>query len=223
MTTTLTPQSGEPMDRRTEVHVVSRVARGCRIGLNVWPVPRWKNTCHESSNRRYPDVLPFCSRKTCFWTHFFWKKMIPSGYVKHSYWKWPSRNSGVFPLKNGGSFHSFLIFLLTFTRGSSPTLCIGFWGYLSWRCLPNSSHICTLTKTGFIHVPSRQGRGFTDPWYFVGKSHGKCPSHLTRQHFFFPPGFKNEESYYLLLYPLVNVHITGKTPLFLWPFSIANC
>ena len=115
---------------------------------------------------------------------FFWKKMIPSGYVKHSYWKWPSRNSGVFPLKNGGSFHSFLIFLLTFTRGSSPTLCIGFWRYLSWRCLPNSSHICTLTKTGFIHVPSRQGRGFTDPWYFVGKSHGKCPSHLTRQHFF---------------------------------------
>eukprot|EP00435_Cladocopium_sp_Y103_P061817 s191_g23.t1 len=27
------------MDRRTEVHVVSRVSRvGCRIGLNVWPV-----------------------------------------------------------------------------------------------------------------------------------------------------------------------------------------
>jgi len=123
-------------------------------------------------------------------------------------------------LKNGGSFHSFLIFLLTFTRGSSPTLCIGFWGYLSWRCLPNSSHICTLTKTGFIHVPSRQGRGFTDPWYFVGKSHGKCPSHLTRQHFFFRPGFKNEESYYLLLYPLVNVHITmERSTIFQWENS----
>ena len=190
MTTTLTPQSGEPMDRRTEVHVVSRVSRGCRIGLNVWPVPTWKNTCHESSNRRYPDVLPFCSRKTCFWTHFFWKKMIPSGYVKHSYWKWPSRNSGVFPLKNGGSFHSFLIFLLTFTRGSSPHIMHWVLGIpkleMSSQFFPylyideDWVHPCPVPPRPWIHRPL----------VFCGEKPWKMPIPFNKATFFFSSGIQ---------------------------------
>ena len=37
-----------------------------------------------------------------------WEDMgIPSGNLFHSYWKWPSRNSGFTQLENGGSFHSY--------------------------------------------------------------------------------------------------------------------
>ena len=43
-----------------------------------------------------------------------WKRMecsVASGHLTKSYWKWPSRNSGftmIYPLKNGGSFHSYV-------------------------------------------------------------------------------------------------------------------
>ena len=33
---------------------------------------------------------------------------LPSGKLTKSYWKWPSRNSGFFPMKHGGSFHSYV-------------------------------------------------------------------------------------------------------------------
>ena len=40
--------------------------------------------------------------------HVLMIQSVPSGKRLHSYWKWPSRNSGFTHCFNGGSFHSFL-------------------------------------------------------------------------------------------------------------------
>ena len=63
--------------------------------------------------------LQFKAFSKSSWLYF---KSLPSGKRLHSYWKWPSRNSGYLPIKNGGSFHSFLyVYQSVLAQKNGPT------------------------------------------------------------------------------------------------------
>ena len=71
-------------------------------------------------------------------------------------------------------------------------------------------HPCPVPPRPWIHRPL----------VFCGEKPWKMPIPFNKATFFFRPGFKNEESYYLLLYPLVNVHITmERSTIFQWENS----
>ena len=102
-----------------------------------------------------------------------WALAIPSGNLTYGYWKWPSWNSGYFPIKNGGSFQ---FAMLNYQRVNpiKPPFSYGFPMVSQW--LPICIHPLVPPASLGDDSTVLYRRGFTKPWLMTAP--GKKPLQL---------------------------------------------